>query len=192
LDGNHLPASEKRLKALRNFRGAALPGQSLVVYAPEVGLVVDVVPAEDAHAQERALMGPVLERVREGELWLADRNFCTSRILRAVHEKRAAFIIREHGVSPNPTALGEKREESRGKTGRVFEQAVCVEGEVPLELRRIEVHLDEPTEDGETVIRLLTNVPERVLNRRSQARRRSMRRIMPTWMKASAESSLRS
>jgi IS4 transposase len=164
LDGNHLPASEKRLKALRDFRGAALPGQSLVVYAPEVGLVVDVVPAEDAHAQERALMGPVLERVREGELWLADRNFSTSRILRAVHEKAAAFIIREHGVSPNPTALGEKREKTRGQTGRVFEQAVRVEGEEPLELRRIEVHLEEPTEDGETVIRLLTNVPEEKLS----------------------------
>jgi IS4 transposase len=136
----------------------------LVVYAPEVGLVVDVVPAEDAHAQERALMGPVLERVREGELWLADRNFSTSRILRAVHEKGAAFIIREHGVSPNPTALGEKREKTRGQTGRVFEQAVRVEGEEPLELRRIEVHLEEPTEDGETVIRLLTNVPEEKLS----------------------------
>ena len=82
LDGNHLPASEKRLKPLRNFRGAALPGQSLVVYAPELGLVVDVLPAEDAHAQERALMGPVLERVQEGELWLADRNFSTSGVKR--------------------------------------------------------------------------------------------------------------
>ena len=164
LDGNHLPASEKRLKVLRDFRGAALPGQSLVVYAPEVGLVVDVVPAEDAHAQERALMGPVLERVREGELWLADRNFCTSRILRAVHEKGAAFIIREHGVSPNPTVRGEKREKTRGPTGRVFEQAVGVEGEKPLELRRVEVHLEEPTEDGETIIRLLTNVPEEKLS----------------------------
>ena len=159
LDGNHLPASEKRLKPLRNFRGAALPGQSLVVYAPELGLVVDVLPAEDAHAQERALMGPVLERVREGELWLADRNFSTSGILRAVEEKRAAFIIREHGASPNPTALEEKREVGRGQTGRVYEQAVRGEGERPLDLRRVEVHLDEPTEDGETVIRLLTNVP---------------------------------
>ncbi|WP_095992346.1 IS4 family transposase [Cystobacter fuscus] len=164
LDGNHLPASEKRLKPLREFRGAALPGQSLVVYAPEMGLVVDVLPAEDAHAQERALMGPVLERVREGELWLADRNFSTSRILRAVHEKQAAFIIREHGASPSPTELGEKREVGRGETGRVFEQAVRVEGEKPLELRRIEVHLEEPTEDGETVIRLLTNVPEEKLS----------------------------
>ncbi len=26
LDGNHLPASQKRLKALRGHRGAALPG----------------------------------------------------------------------------------------------------------------------------------------------------------------------
>ena len=159
LDGNHLPASEKRLKPLRGFRGAALPGQSLVVYAPELGLVVDVLPAEDAHAQERALMGPVLERVREGELWLADRNFSTSRILRAVHEKRAAFIIREHRVSPNPTAVGEKRKMGRGPTGLVLEQAVRMEGEDALELRRVEVQLEEPTEDGETVIRLLTNVP---------------------------------
>lgn len=164
LDGNHLPASEKRLKPLREFRGAALPGQSLVVYAPEVGLVVDVLPAEDAHAQERALMGPVLERVKEGELWLADRNFSTSRIMRAVHEKGAAFIIREHGASPNPTPWGEKRKAGRGPTGLVFEQAVRVEGERPLELRRVEVHLNEPTEDGETVIRILTNVPEERLS----------------------------
>ena len=164
LDGNHLPASEKRLKPLRGFRGAALPGQSLVVYAPELSLVVDMLPAEDAHAQERALMGPVLERVREGELWLADRNFSTSRILRAVQEKKAAFIIREHGVSPNPTEVGERKETGRAPSGRVFEQAVRVEGEEVLELRRIEVELEEPTEDGETVIRLLTNVPEERLS----------------------------
>ena len=33
---------------------------------------------------------------------------------------------------------------------------------------------------------------KRVLNRSNQARRRSMRRIMPRWMKASDDSSLRS
>jgi IS4 transposase len=80
LEGNHLAASEKRLKPLRGFRGAALPGQSLVVYAPELDLVLDMVPAEDAHAQERALMGPVLEQVCKGELWLADRNFSTANV----------------------------------------------------------------------------------------------------------------
>ena len=34
LDGNHLPASEKRLVPLRQHRGAALPGQALVVSSP--------------------------------------------------------------------------------------------------------------------------------------------------------------
>lgn len=161
LDGNHLAASEKRMKPLREFRGAALPGQSLVVYAPELDLVVDMVPAEDAHAQERALMGPVLEQVRPGELWLADRNFSTTRILFGVADKQAAFVIREHGASPNPTPVGERREMGRVETGLVYEQAVRMEDETgrQLTLRRIELHLDEPTRHGETIIRLLTNVP---------------------------------
>src|SRR6266852_7517906 len=60
LDGNHLPASEKRLAPLRSFRGAALPGHSLVVYDPDAGLVVDLVPCEDAHAQERTLVPSLL------------------------------------------------------------------------------------------------------------------------------------
>ncbi len=41
VDGNHLPASEKRLKALREFRGAALSGQSLVVYDPDLARTLD-------------------------------------------------------------------------------------------------------------------------------------------------------
>ena len=78
LDGNHLPASEKRLAPLRSFRGAALPGHSLVVYDPEAGLVVDIVPCEDAHAQERTLVPSLLATVQPGDLWIADRNFCTA------------------------------------------------------------------------------------------------------------------
>lgn len=172
LDGNHLAASEKRLKPLRGFRGAALPGQSLVVYAPELDLVVDMVPAEDAHAQERALMGPVLEQVQKGELWLADRNFSTTGILFAIHDKQAAFIIREHGVSPSPTELGPLREAGRVETGLVFEQAVRIEDATgrQLTLRRVVLHLDEPTEDGETVIRLLTNVPAERMGAQEVAR----------------------
>jgi len=161
LDGNKLAASQKRLKPLRGFRGAALPGQSLVVYAPEWDLVVDMLPAEDAHAQERALMGPVLERVQAGELWLADRNFSTRAILFGMDDKQAAFIIREHASSPHPTEVSPMKEVGRSETGRVFEQAVELEAEGGrrLPLRRIELHLDEPTEDGDTCIRLLTNVP---------------------------------
>lgn len=60
VDGNHLPGSEKRLQPLRGHRGAALPGHSLVVYDPDVGLVCDIVVCEDAHESEasgRAALG---------------------------------------------------------------------------------------------------------------------------------------
>ena len=67
LDGNHLPASEKRLAPLRGFRGAALPGQSLVVYDPDLGLVVDLLACEDAHASERAAVAPLLGSAQPGE-----------------------------------------------------------------------------------------------------------------------------
>ena len=42
VEGNHLPASEKQIKPLRGFRGAALPRHSLVVYDPDLAMVVDL------------------------------------------------------------------------------------------------------------------------------------------------------
>ena len=81
LDGNHLPASEKRLAPLRGHRGAALPGHTLVVYDPDRGLVTDIVPSEDAHRSERAAVGPLLDSAEPGQLWIADRQFCTRTIL---------------------------------------------------------------------------------------------------------------
>jgi len=162
VDGNHLPASEKRLKPLRDFRGAALPGHSLVVYDPDSGLVVDLLPCEDGHAQERACMAPILESARPGELWIADRNFSTRAILGGWHRQGSAFIVREHGRTPNPTVCSELRPCGRTETGFVSEQLVSIrteQGEDVL-LRRIELQLDKPTDDGDMVIRLLTNLPE--------------------------------
>ncbi|MCW8200945.1 IS4 family transposase, partial [Verminephrobacter aporrectodeae subsp. tuberculatae] len=71
LDGNHLPASEKRLAPLREQRGAALPGYSLVVYDPDSGLVRDIIACEDAYTQERSATAPLLASAQEGELWIA-------------------------------------------------------------------------------------------------------------------------
>lgn len=59
LDGNHHPASQRRLKVLRNVAAGPLPGQTLVVYDPLRGLVVDCQPCEDAHKQERNSTGPI-------------------------------------------------------------------------------------------------------------------------------------
>lgn len=166
VDGNHLPASEKRLKPLRQFRGAALPGHSLVVYDPDDGLITDVIPCEDAHAQERACMEPILDGAKPGELWIADRNFSTRTILTGWHRRGSAFLVREHGRTPNPTACNELRPCGRVDTGFLSEQPVSIQteqGEVVV-LRRIELQLDKPTDDGHTIIRLLTNLPESTFN----------------------------
>lgn len=161
LDGNHLPGSEKRLAALRGRRGAALPGQSLVVYDPDLGLVVDMVACEDAHASERAAVAPLLDSARPGDVWIADRHFCTGAILGGWQQAGAGFIVREHARHPRLLKQGEWRACGRIATGRVSEQVVEIEGQ-PVPWRRIELALDAPTEDGETTIRLWSNLPGEV------------------------------
>ncbi len=56
LDGNCIEASEHRIAELRPLSAGALPGKSLVVYDPVLGIPVDVFPCEDGHAQERSLL----------------------------------------------------------------------------------------------------------------------------------------
>lgn len=169
LDGSHLAASERRIKPLRGYRGAALPGQSLVVFDPDSALVVDMVPAEDAHVQERLLVPALLPQAQCGELWMADRNFSTRAILGGWAAQGACFIVREHGVNPHPTPCGPPRPCGRIDTGTVSEQPVVMpppegcSGE-SLRLRRIELALDVPTEDGDTVVRLLSNLPPEAMD----------------------------
>ena len=49
LDGNVLAGTDHRLKPLRAWLNACLPGKSLVVYEPGLGLVTDLVLCEDAY-----------------------------------------------------------------------------------------------------------------------------------------------
>jgi len=161
LDGNHLPASEKRLLPLRGFRGAALPGHSLVVYDPDRGLVTDLVACEDAHASERAGVSPLLEDARPGELWIADRHFCTRTVLQGVEEAGACFIVREHANHPRLVQQGKWQDRGRTETGAVREQAVAV-ADAQTPWRRVELALDQPTEDGDTTLWLWSNLPEAV------------------------------
>jgi hypothetical protein len=107
-------------------------------------------------------MAPILERAQPGELWIADRNFSTRAILGGWNQRGSAFIVREHGATPNPTVCSELRPCGRTDTGCVSEQWVSIRTEQgdTVVLRRIELRLDKPTDDGETIIRLLTNLPE--------------------------------
>lgn len=166
VDGNHLPASERRLKPLRTLHSAPLPGQSLVIYDPTTNLVLDMVPGEDAHANERTLMQAILPYAHAGELWIADRNFSTSAILTGWQERGCCFIVREHGRTPNPREAGPWQSCGSVETGAVREQAVALGKDDGRDLtwRRIEVQLNDPTTDGDTAIRLLTNLPASEFN----------------------------
>lgn len=77
VDGSHLPSTDKRLDVLREQRGAARPGFSVVVYDPDLDQIVDLQPCEDAYASERVSVMPLLEKACAGQLWMADRLYCT-------------------------------------------------------------------------------------------------------------------
>jgi hypothetical protein len=167
LDGNCIAATEHRILELRDIAAAPLPGKTLNIYDPQLGLVIDVIPCEDGHAQERAMLGPVLDIVQEGELWIEDRNFCTVGWLSGVVIRcNAHVLVREHKGLPW-TAMDELHYVGRVQTGEVWEQKVTLtpeEGTVtrtdgsPLILRRIVIKLDEPTRDGELTLALLTDL----------------------------------
>lgn len=165
VDGNHLPASEKRLKPLRGFRGAARPGYGLVIYDPDLRLITDLEPCEDAHTQERATMKRVYPRFEAGELWMGDRNFSTRETLWQIAGAHAAFVIREHGVNPHPTVRSKWKKVGRCETGVVSEQKVSLVNDAGEELllRRVRIKLTKPMQGGQTEIRILTNLP-RVVN----------------------------
>jgi hypothetical protein len=164
LDGNHLPGTEHRLKPLRTERAGALPGQALVVFDPEPMLVIDAIPCEDGHAQERSMTEQVLLLVRPGELWVADRNFCTTALLFGIVERGGSFVIRQHGSTLTWEPAGPRRARGRCATGELFEQRVRLTGPGgrTLLLRRVTVVLDKPTRDGDGEIHILTDLPEDV------------------------------
>jgi IS4 transposase len=183
LDGNHLAGTEHRPAPTRTTRAAALPGQALVVLDPATMLVCDVVPCEDAHAQERSLIDAVLERVAEDDFWIADRNFCCSRFVFGVVARRGHFLVRQHQANLRWEQTSEWTDLGRIATGVVSEQTIrltdidergrvlCDEhGQArTMVIRRIRLVLDQPTEDGETEILLLSDVPAEVAGGRELA-----------------------
>src|SRR3984957_6581936 len=74
-DCNHLAGTQHRIPETRDIGEAVLPGQTLVVYDLDLSLVIDAVPCEDAHAQERTLLDEMLADCAPMDLWVGDRNF---------------------------------------------------------------------------------------------------------------------
>lgn len=170
LDGNCIEASEHRIKELRGIAAGALPGKSLVVYDPQLATPIDVYPCEDGHSQERALLQDVLPSVQSDDLWLADRNFCVRSFLCGIYDRKAYFIIRQHGNLPWEP-LGKEIQRGRTDTGKVFEQPIRVFDEHGngYEFRRIRVLLKEKTRDGDNEIFIITSLLKTAANARTVA-----------------------
>jgi IS4 transposase len=160
IDGNHLAATDHRLKETRDSTAAPLPGKTLVVYSPRHNAIVDCFPIEDGHAQERSALDSVLQIVQAHQLWVADRNFCTVGFLYGIAVAGAAFVIRQHGLLLG-TPVGKPRNVGKSKTGVVCEQEFRLpehDGQ-SLVIRRVHVRLRQATRDGDRDLFLLTNLP---------------------------------
>jgi hypothetical protein len=163
LDGNHLAGTEHRLKELRTLAAGALPGQTLVVLDAETVVVTEVLCCEDGHAQERATLPGVVPLIAARDLWVADRNFCTTDFWFALADRKACGVIRHHAnLSWQP--LSRRRYCGRCATGKVSEQRIRIQQDSGafLELRRITIALDQKTRDGDTEIHILSNLPARI------------------------------
>jgi hypothetical protein len=164
LDGNHLAATEHRLAELRTTWAAPLPGKALVVLDQASMLVTHVRLHEDGQAQERSLLDEVLPLVQPRELWLADRNFCTLKLLFGIVAAQGAFCIRQHGQLVGEL-LGKPKAKGRCATGTLSEQKLRLRyADQVLDVRRVTVVLDQPTTDGDTAIHVLTNLTPRQAN----------------------------
>jgi hypothetical protein len=165
LDGNVLTGTHHRLTPLRRWLNACLPGKSLVVFEPGLGLATDVVLCEDAYTQERALLTQILPRVQARDVQIADRNFCTVRYVFGMHRREAFTIVRQHKRGLPCTPVRKLTKMGETATATVYEQpvqATDAESGETLLLRRIELRLFEKTRDGERTLALLTNLPKQV------------------------------
>jgi hypothetical protein len=167
LDGNHLTSTDHRLKVLRRTKSGPLPGQVLAVLDPDRMLIVDLFPCEDGEAQERRILPEVLEAVERNDLWIGDRNFCTTGFLFGLAKRLGYFVIRQHASTLQWEKETKLKRVGRCETGVMFEQKLYLQqGEEILIVRRIVIKLDEPTRDGATEIRLLTNLSESIGGKR--------------------------
>jgi Transposase DDE domain len=134
----------------------------LVVLDSISKLVVDIFPIEDGHAQERSRFKEVLAVVKPNQIWTGDRNFCTAEFLTTIADRKAFFVIRQHG-SLGWKEISELKAQGQTETGDIFEQEVeiCFQGQ-PLRCRRVVVKLFKPTRDKELEIAILTNLSPQV------------------------------
>lgn len=164
IDGKRIDATEHRLKETRVLTNGPLPGTVLALFDTRLDLFVDVACSPDGHACERKVVEPLLDRLKPGCLYIADRNFCDGPLISRFLQAKSLFLLRQHGRSPAwRKIVGSKRrkigKDQRG--GTVYEQVIEVRlpDDTWQQVRRISIHLSQPIRDGDKVLHLLTNLP---------------------------------
>jgi len=163
VDGNHLTGTEHRLQETRYTLAAPLPGQALVVYQPDLNLITDVFPEEDAHAQERRIIPQMIAAARPGQCYVTDRNFCTTANLLDLDGRGAAFLIRRHGASLCCREISKPRSAGTQGGRRLSEQTLEVFQEATgrtLVVRQVTIHRAEQDPEKDDIV-LLTTLPRR-------------------------------
>jgi DDE family transposase len=160
LDGNCLAGTQHRLSVLRQKSAGALPGKSLVLYDPALGMATAVIACQDGHAQERSLLSEVDKHIQAQDVVIEDRNFCVRSHLFRVAHKGAYFICRHHQQVAYQ-ARDEVKKIGTTPTGTVYEQEIDLRSEVGqvLRARAVTVRLKTATRDGDQELVILTNLP---------------------------------
>jgi len=160
VDGSHAAATDHRLKALRATNLAALPCQALVVRDYQTGLLCHLLPCEDAHDNERALLPALAAAVRPGDVWIGDRNFATAGWMAALADRGAAFVVRRHAKTACRPAGEYGAAVTLPSGDRVDEcdAVVALPGGRELPVRLVRVRLAKPLEKGERELYVLTNL----------------------------------
>lgn len=161
LDGNHLAHTQHRLRELRKTAAGPLPGFALAVLDPVLRQVIDAIPCEDGHAQERSLAQEILAMVEPNDAWIDDRNFCTSVLLFGIADKGAFFVTRQHRINVPWKPIGKRTKCGKIEGSTVWEQQVKLRDGAGRSMlaRRITLELEKATRDGDMELHILTNLP---------------------------------
>jgi hypothetical protein len=164
LDGNHLASTDHRPLPLRRLGGGALPGVAVVVMDRERELFHSVSLSADAYTQERLLGLDLIGAAAKRELWIGDRNFCTSANVWQLNHVGAKFLFRRHKANVRFRTIGKPKRVGASETGVVHQQRIMIADDEGREFaaRLITVRLNEPTRDGDLVLELITNLPRRI------------------------------
>ena len=98
------------------------------------------------------------------DVWVADRNFCTTEFLFGIARRPGCFVIRRHTATLRRDRESAWEPAGRTDTGALDERTIGLIGTDGSELavRPVRLTPDRPTADGDGVIEIRTNLPSAV------------------------------